>query len=416
MDILTTAAQNYMTTFSGYVTQFFQWGQWLFFGLLVINIVWIALWNAFDKNSLAETMPSFIRRFFIISFFYTLMMNPSWLMDMLKTAQVMGFSLTHVPIDPSSLISEGIGIGNLIIIPIEKSSLLTLGFGLIIISIVYLVVLFVFISIALELALTLIITTALISVASFFLGFAALGATTQIARQTLDIILANCVKLLGIYLVVAAGSQTITMVTNSIPTTITTFDPYAWIVAVAFLFWLLAKNLPNLLARFVSGAIDGMRGTDAAALGMSAIGYAQTAMPAINIASGAAQSIARLVGSTAFNAGAHFNKATSSSGDLALGLGAAVGGSMMHLGRSVGGNVADHFKSVASKMAGGSGTQQPISSISERMYQAAKDMKQPESDVSKSGPGNPNSAGRTSAAPSSTRSEPKEKSISRPKK
>jgi P-type conjugative transfer protein TrbL len=375
MDILTTAAQSYMTTFSGYVNQFLQWGQWLFFSLLVINIVWMALWCAFDRHSFSESMPSFIKKFFVITVFYTIMMHPSWLGEILKTVQFMGSTLTHAPIDPSSIISEGIGIGNKIIIPIEKSSILTLGFGLIIISIVYVIVLFVFISIALDLALTLIITTALIAVATFFLGFAALGATSQIARQTLDVILANCVKLLGIYLVVAAGSQTMIAVSGAIPTSMASFDPYAWIVAVALLFWLIAKNLPNQLAKIVSGAIQETRGTDAAALAMSAVSYAQTAVPAVKLASSAAQGIARIAGSTAYNAGAHFNKTTSSTGDLAMGLGAAVGGSIAHLGKSVAGNVSDHFKHIASKLAGGSGSQQPISSVAERMYTQAKDLK-----------------------------------------
>jgi type IV secretory pathway TrbL component len=77
MDILTTAAQSYMTTFSGYVNQFLQWGQWLFFSLLVINIVWMALWCAFDRHSFSESMPSFIKKFFVITVFYTIMMHPS---------------------------------------------------------------------------------------------------------------------------------------------------------------------------------------------------------------------------------------------------------------------------------------------------------------------------------------------------
>jgi P-type conjugative transfer protein TrbL len=375
MDILTTTAQNYITTFSGYVNQFLQWGQWLFFSLLVINIVWMALWLAFDRHSFSESMPSFIKKFFVIAFFYTIMMNPSWLGELLKTVQFMGTTLTHTPIDPSSIVSEGIGIGNQIIIPIEKSSLLTLGFGVIIISIVYIIVLFVFISIALDLALTLIITTALIAMTTFLLGFAALGATTQIARQTLDVILANCVKLLGIYLVVAAGSQTMIDVSSAIPTRLVSFDPYAWIVACALLFWLIAKNLPNQLAKIVTDSLQETRGTDAPALAVSAVRHVQTAMPPVKLASNVAQGIAKIAGSAAYNAGAHFNKSTSSAADLPKGLGAAVGGSMAHFGKAVAGNLSDHFKHIASKLAGGPGSQQPISGISERMYKGAKDMK-----------------------------------------
>lgn len=375
MDILTTAAQGYITIFSHYVNQFLQWGQWLFFALLTMNIVWMALWHAFDRHSLAESIPTFIKKFFVITVFYSIMMHPGWLNEIIKTVQFMGQSLTHAPIDPSSIIATGIGIGNKIIIPISNSSLLTLGFGLIIISIVYLIVLFVFISIALDLALTLIITTALIAMATFFLGFVALGATSQIARQTLDVILGNCVKLLGLYLVVAAGSQTMTSVSAAIPAQIDSFDPYAWIVACAVLFWLIAKNLPNQLAKIVSGAVQETQGTDAAALALSSVRYAQTMLPAMKVAAQAAQNVAKIAGSTAYNAAAHFSKTASSSGNLAMGLGSAVGGSIAHFGKAVAGNVSDHFKQISYKLAGGAGNGPPIAGVAQRMHQAAKDMK-----------------------------------------
>src|SRR5262249_48546130 len=204
MNIVTQAANSYIHIFSGYVQQFLHWGQWLFFSLLTINVVWLALWYAFDRHALAETLPSFLKKFFVMSFFYTVMIHPAWLGSILHTAQSMGQSVVHAPIDPSSIIAQGLGLGNKLLIPVSHSSLLTMGFGIIIIAVVYLVVLFVFIHIALDLALTLITTTALISIATFFLGFAALGATHQIARQTVEVILANCVKLLGMYCVVAA--------------------------------------------------------------------------------------------------------------------------------------------------------------------------------------------------------------------
>jgi P-type conjugative transfer protein TrbL len=389
MDILTRASESYMSTFHGFVAQFMQWGQWIFFSLVTINIVWMCLWHAFDRHSFSESMPSFIKNFFVISFFYTIMMNPSWLLEILKTTQFMGSTLTHTPIDPSSLISAGIALGNKIITPIEQSSLLTAGFSLIVLSIVYLIILFVFISIALDLAVTLIITTALISVASFFLGFAALSSTSQIARQTLDVILGNCIKLLAIYLVVAAGSQTMTMIADFIPTTTdqlkqSGFDLYAWIVAASVLFWLIAKNLPNQLARIVTGAIQETRGTDAAALAVAAVSYAQMALPPLAVASSAVKGASKIAGSTAYNAASQFDRSVSNTGNVASGIGAAVGGSASDLSKAVGGNIADHFKNLASKLAGGPGSQQAINSVSERMYQSAKDIKSEISDGIKS--------------------------------
>lgn len=302
MDIITTAAQSYIHFFHGLTHQFLTWGRGLFFGLLTINLSWMALWYAFDRSGLSENFASFIQRFFVITFFYTLMMHPGWLGQILKTVQYMGHAVVHAPIDPSSIIEQGIGIGNQLLIPVTKSSLLTMGFGLIIVSIVYLVVLFVFIHIALDLAVTLIMTTALICLSTFFLSFAALNATSAIARQTLDIILANCVKLLGLYLVVAAGSQTMASITNAIPKTIETFDPYAWICACALLFWCVAKQLPNQLARIVHGAIQEMPHTRVGSLVLSNIQTAKTAVSVSRLAGTTLHTAARSVSGAAFSA------------------------------------------------------------------------------------------------------------------
>lgn len=377
MDILSTAAQSYMNTFSSYLNQFLQWGQWLFFSLLGINLVWRALWHAFDRQSLSESMPQFLKQFFVVTFFYTILMDPGWLVELLDTAQFMGSSLTHTPIDPSSIISAGIGIANRIIIPVEKSSLLTVGPGLIVIMLTYGIVLFTFISIALDLALTLIVTTALIVMSTFFLGFAALGATSQIARQTLEVVLAHCVKLLGLYCVVAAGSQTMQTVLSSIPTSIASFDPYAWIVSVALLFWLVAKHLPNQLAKIVTGTIQETRGTDAAAIALAAINTAQTVLPAMKMVSGigAAQGAAKIAGSTAYNAGMQVAQNKRDTGKMNVG--SALSSTLGDVSKAVGGNVADHFKDVAGKLAGGPGTKAPIQSVSERLYHAAKDLGAP---------------------------------------
>jgi len=375
MDIISTGSEIFMATFSSYVNQFLDWGKFIFFNLVIINVVWMCLWYAFDKNTFSESMPDFIKRFFIISLFYTIMVNPSWLMQMLRTAQHMGHTLTNTPIDPSSLITAGIGIANKIILPIGKTSFFSSIFGVIIIAIVYICVLFVFISVALELALTLITTTALISVASFFLGFAALGATTQIARQTLDVILANCVKLLGIYLVVAAGSNSITIISNYIPTHMGSLDPYGWIVAIAFLFWRISRTIPQQLAHIVSGAIqDHQGGQAAAALALSTMRYASVLTPAATVAVSAAKEIAKVAGGTMHNATAQFNRATSQGANIKAGMGTAVGGSLAEVGKAVGSKVSDHFKHVANKMAGGPGSQQTNRSVSERIYQSTQDI------------------------------------------
>ena len=130
MEVLSHASQAYMNTFSAYTHTFMHWGQCLFFSLLVINITWMALWYAFDKQSISESMSSFIKKFAVIAIFYTIMTHPNWMLSVLDSVNVMGKELTHHDTDPSSVINMGLGLANKILTPFNKTSFLTAGFGL----------------------------------------------------------------------------------------------------------------------------------------------------------------------------------------------------------------------------------------------------------------------------------------------
>jgi len=274
---LTATMQSYLTAFQNDATQFTQWGQWIFCSLLTINIVWFWLWLAFQKGEFDENLAVFLRKFFITLIFYTLMMQHQWLLSMLESVQSMGQTLTHSPTDPSSIVSDGIALANMVLAPVKSFNIFKITFGAIIILVVYLVIIFVFISIALRLTLTIIETTALITLSSFFLSFAALSATSKIANNMLEAILANCVKLLGIYLVVGTGIHVIVGLANQLPLEETSFDDYWWLLSAVLLFWMLSKELPDQLTRIVGFAVSSEGNhTSATVLSMTAVQHAKT--------------------------------------------------------------------------------------------------------------------------------------------
>ena len=371
MDVLTTATNSYITTISGFVGQFTDWGQWLFYSLLTINIVWMCLWYAFDKDSFSASMGSFIKKFFMICLFYTIMMNHSWLTSLLQSSTMMGSTLTGAQTDPSSIISEGIGIANKVIAPVSGTSLLGINFSAIIILIVYVIIIFVFMSIALQLALTLIITTALITFSTFFLGFAALSATSSIAKNTLDVILGNCMKLLGIYLVVACGSKTILSVSNTIQTsTVSNLDSYVWLLAVVILFWLVAKNLPEQIAKIISFHVQESHGHEAATMAIAASQYSSMALSAGRTLTSAtidtAGAAGKVASSAAYNAKTNIGQSPS--------IKQGISNTASDIKNAVSGTVSDHFSNIKNKMQGGGGTvkrSSDIPGVAARLYQAS---------------------------------------------
>lgn len=403
MDVLTSTTQSYIDTFGSYINQFLAWGQWLFYSLLIINMLWLWLWYAVDKTSIVQGISSFLKKFFVILFFYTLMMNPEWLANILQTSLFMGKNLTGKPIDPSSIIANGIAIANKIIVPVIQSSILSMGFGTLVVGACYLAILYVFINVALEVAVTVIVTTALIVISTFFLGFSSLGATSQIARKTINIILANCIKLLGLYLVIGVGANTITTIANAIPQKMLALDPYCWIIAASFLFLCVAKNLPQQLARIVVSDAQENRGTDVAAAAMAAVRYASIAMPVAKATEVAARAtgitgIAKLAGSAAYSASAHFGNTGS--------ITKTVGLAGKDVGKAAAQTVSESFSHLASKMTGGKGKAASLAEIpgvAERVHTSAKAVKAQRSEnISK-----PSTANTRAGQPKRTNSQPK---------
>lgn len=415
-NLITSSVQLYENVFNSYLNQFLQWGEWLFYGFVIIAIVWLCLWKAFDQNSFQESMPSFLKEFFIIAFFYTIMINCGpWLGSIVDTATTMGATLAHGKVSPSNIIDSGIALGNNILTPSKNSGLFSMGIGMIVSAIAYLIILAAYISIALELALTLIITSFLISISALFLAFAAFPFTRTVARNTLDVVIANSFKLLALYAVIAAGQSVFYQIENIVPAgKITNFDIYGWIVAAALLFWLVSKNLPNQVAKIVSNVIQETRGTDAAALAMSATRLAQVATrlgaPIAGAVGGVASGLAKIAGSSTHNAAAHFAKAKASGSSNLASVGSALGGSAKSFMGSASETISQRFAHIGNKLTGGSGLKHrtpegkelPLPGVANRMYSNANDIR---GSIDQA-PGNPSSAGRKAAAPSSTRSQP----------
>lgn len=275
-DILTTATKSYLATFQGYEDQFIQWGTSLFFGVLTINLVMVLVWVTFDRASLPEAMSSFLKKFFVATVFYTILLNPEWAHSVLDGAKEMGKTLAGNPLDPSNIVSQGIAMANQVMAPIKEMAIWKMGFGAFVGTLVYLSLLYIFIRIALDVALAIVMTGALITTSCFFLGFGGFSATQAIARQSIDAVIGYCVKLLGYYMVIAAGLDTLDIMKAKIPATADAvksvgFDDYAWLLAAAWLFYVIARNLPDQMAKIVSGGIQESRGTDVAAMALSAV-------------------------------------------------------------------------------------------------------------------------------------------------
>lgn len=264
MDIITTAINNYNNIFAGYLNQFLEWGEELFYTCSIIAIVWLCLWRAFDHESFHTAMASFIKEFFVVAFFYTVMINAGpWLSSIVSTVSSMSLTLVNQKVDPASIITQGFAIANSLLVVVNKTSFLTNQFGALVVGASYGIILFAFFAVGLDLAITIIFNSILISVASMFLALAVFPITRSAARKTLDLVIANNIKLLIMYVVIAAGSGLISQIGSFIPTDkITSFDIFGWLVVSCLLFWSIAKYIPKSIAKIFTDMLQEARSSN----------------------------------------------------------------------------------------------------------------------------------------------------------
>jgi len=411
--IITDTINIYIHTFNGYFAQFLEWGKEFFFTSLVITIVWLCLWNAFDKNSFSESMPKFIKEFFIISFFYTVMIYANkWLITIPDSASFMGKVLSGFKVDPSSIIDQGIKITNFLSNNINPSGILERIYTAIIVAIANILILFAFISIALDLAVTTLSIYFFIAISGFALSFSVFSFTRSIARKTLDVVVANSVKLLSLYLIIAAGNGVFIAIADDFKGSTNTLDILGWVMAAAFLFWLANKNIPTQVARVFSDVIQETRGTDAAALTLAAINNAKTGLNLTKTALRTTGNVAKTTHDAIAKAQNFFDskfqpKTTSENNAKTT--------------TSEHGSLTDHAKQIISKTNGDTAANPTKSVPNASTLQKANDgakqsanLSTP-SNIKNSSAGAPSSAGRASAGTSSTRSELRG-NISKPRK
>lgn len=268
MDIITITINDYNKIFIGYLSQFLQWGQWLFYSCLTISLVWLCLWKAFDHHSFQDAMASFIKEFLIIAFFYTIMINAGpWLYSIVNTATAMSTTLAQQKVDPSSIITQGFAIANALIAAANNTSFLVNKFSVLITSVSYVIILWVFFAVALDLAVTIILNFILISIASMSLAFAAFSFTRSVARKTLDLVITNSIKLLLLYIIIAAGSELLIKIAQLIPTDkIITLDTFGWVVVSCLLFGAMVKYIPQNIVKIFADMIREVRSTTSSVL------------------------------------------------------------------------------------------------------------------------------------------------------
>jgi type IV secretion system protein TrbL len=295
----------------------FPYARLIFFTLVGFQLLWTSLTFALGKRQGDE----FIAMLFIlvidVGFFYALMLNPDWIIDIINSFRQIGSEAGRVSrLTPDAVIDTGLRLSSAIIKTVSITGLVDFAVAIFVSALVAIAVLGSFAFIAARMVLILAEVFFAVNVGPLLLAFSGLSATKYIATQYIGYVLSSGIQLIVMYLLIGAGLDLATgwadMIIEHGSKDVNAF----MLVGVAScLYSVLVWNLPKLIGGLASGApqmVSGGYGATAAGFGAGL----QVTRGGIRGVANSFESTATLSKATAQNYGARRELGSSQLGSL----------------------------------------------------------------------------------------------------
>ena len=271
-EIMTSIVNDFIAATAVWYDELFPIAKGLFWLLAAIEITWSAMWWTVERDDLMAIIAAFLRKIVTLMFFYTLLLYfREWSYLVLESFAEAGRRASGLPkLDPSTVLDQGIALGNIILREVFDAGLLQLG-AAIIVAIAGLIVFLAFVVIAVQMMLTLVEAYFVLGAGVFLMGFAGSRFTAPFASRFLSFAVGIGVKLFVIHLVVGVGTFVVARWTPLLEQSGRDLASLLQIVGGALVYAFLAWSIPNLAGSAMNGAVS-LTLTDAAFAGRAASG------------------------------------------------------------------------------------------------------------------------------------------------
>lgn len=244
----------------------------IFFSLVGFQLLWTSITFALGKRQGDE----FISMLFIlvidVGFFYTLMLHPEWIIDIINSFRQIGSEAGRVSrLTPDAVVDVGLRLASGIIKTVSITGLLEFAVAIVVSALVAIAVLGSFAFIAARMVLILAEIFFAVNISPLLLAFSGLSATKYIATQYIGYVISAGIQLVIMYLLIGAGLDIATgwadMLVEHGSKDVNAF----MLVGIAScLYAVLVWNLPKIIGGLASGAPQMSSG----GYGASAAGFA----------------------------------------------------------------------------------------------------------------------------------------------
>lgn len=281
--ILNDIVRDYESVTAAWFSALAPIAQTLFWSLVLIELVWSAVWWVVDREDGLGVVAALLRKVLAVGFFYALLLHGgAWIRAVIQGFSQAGTAASGiVDLSPTGVFDQGLALANKILNSVEGLGLLEGIFPSLVAALTALVVVVAFAIIAAQLLVALVESFIVIGAGILFVGFAGARWTKFFTERYLSYVASIGVKLFILYLIMGVGmgiaSRWVPVLEHGGFSPI----PFFYVMGGSLVFLFLTWHIPSVASAMMAGAVHlsladvyypAMLGARAGATGLAAAG------------------------------------------------------------------------------------------------------------------------------------------------
>jgi type IV secretion system protein TrbL len=254
--ILNDIVRDYESISAAWFSALFPIAQAVFWTLVLIELVWSAIWWAVDREDGLGVVTALLRKVLSIGFFYALLINNNWIRAVIHGFSLAGSTAAGLPdLNPSSVFDQGLALATKVFTAPNELGLLDKIFPSIVATFCAVIVIVAYAIIAAQLLVALVESYIVIGGGVLLLGFSGSRWTKFFSERYLSYVASVGVKLFVLYLIMGIGMSIAARWVPLLAEGGFSPTPLLYVTGGSLVFLFLTWHIPSVAGGMMAGAV-----------------------------------------------------------------------------------------------------------------------------------------------------------------
>src|SRR3989454_3733548 len=255
---LNDIVRDYESITTAWFTSLFPIAQAVFWTLVLIELIWSAVWWVVDREDGLGVITALLRKVLAVGFFYALLLNGgTWIRAVIQGFSQAGSSASGLAdLSPTGVFDQGLALANKILNAVEGLGILEGVFPSLVAALTALVVVVSFAIIAAQLLVALVESFIVIGAGVLFVGFSGARWTKFFTERYLSYVASVGVKLFVLYLIMGLGMGIAARWVPVLERGGFSPIPFFYVMGGSLVFVFLTWHIPSVAGSMMAGAVS----------------------------------------------------------------------------------------------------------------------------------------------------------------